>query len=470
MARKFGHNGIIIVVIASTFLFAFIQFLLITAYPSIMAEFDINATEVQWLTTAYLLTSIIFIPMSAYLSNTYSTKWLLIIALLLLAIGTLIGGWSPTFEVLIFSRLLQAIGAGIILPLSQTILLIIFPPERRGFAMGLLGAVVNVAPASAPSISGVIIDVFDWRTLHWVMLPLVIATLVLAIFAMTDIIQKDKYKLDFTSIIFSAVGFSLFIFGLSNISVVGATDIRVILPVIIGLITIILFVSRQLKLTRPVLDVRLFKNGLFRLSVIMIAINLGLLLSTETILPMFAQVVLDTSAFLSGFLLLPGTILLSIMSLYSGNLYDKYGGKVIITLGFSLTTISLILLNLIGMDSSPYWIMLFFCVFMAGFGLTLAPLTTLAMNAVDYSDIPHGSAIVNTVRQLGMTIGVIVLTSIISITAATMDAPNSVGTFWGVTYAFIVMAFLAFVCVILSFQLRENRTRDKEDEYDFENE
>ncbi len=131
MARKFGHNGIIIVVIASTFLFAFIQFLLITAYPSIMAEFDINATEVQWLTTAYLLTSIIFIPMSAYLSNTYSTKWLLIIALLFLAIGTLIGGWSPTFEVLIFSRLLQAVGAGIIFPLSQTILLIIFPPEHR---------------------------------------------------------------------------------------------------------------------------------------------------------------------------------------------------------------------------------------------------------------------------------------------------------------------------------------------------
>nr|WP_245705686.1 MFS transporter [Aliicoccus persicus] len=96
-----------------------------------MAEFDINATEVQWLTTAYLLTSIIFIPMSAYLSNTYSTKWLLIIALLFLAIGTLIGGWSPTFEVLIFSRLLQAVGAGIILPLSQTILLIIFPPEHR---------------------------------------------------------------------------------------------------------------------------------------------------------------------------------------------------------------------------------------------------------------------------------------------------------------------------------------------------
>lgn len=458
MTRNFGHKGIITVVIASTFLFAFIQFLLITAYPSIMAEFDINATEVQWLTTAFLLTSIIFIPMSAYLSNTYSTKWLIVIALMFLAVGTLIGGWSPTFEVLVFSRMLQAIGAGIILPLSQTVLLIIFPPERRGFAMGLLGAVVNVAPASAPSISGVIIDMFDWRTLHWVMLPLVVATLILAILAMTDVIAKERYRLDITSIIYSAIGFSFFIFGLSNISVTGFVDVLVIVPLIIGLIAIGMFIRRQLNLVRPVLDVRLFSNGLFRLAVILVAINLALLLSTETILPMFAQDVLGTTAFLSGFILLPGTILLSIMSFISGNLYDRYGGKTIISLGFILTFIALILLNTVGMDSSPYWIMLHFCLFMIGFGLTLSPLTTLAMNALDNKDIPHGSAIVNTVRQLGMTIGVITLTSIISITAASMDAPYNVGTFWGVTYAFIVMAILALIGIILSFFAREKRT------------
>lgn len=458
MTRNFGHKGIITVVIASTFLFAFIQFLLITAYPSIMAEFDINATEVQWLTTAFLLTSIIFIPMSAYLSNTYSTKWLIVIALMFLAVGTLIGGWSPTFEVLVFSRMLQAIGAGIILPLSQTVLLIIFPPERRGFAMGLLGAVVNVAPASAPSISGVIIDMFDWRTLHWVMLPLVVATLILAILAMTDVIAKERYRLDITSIIYSAIGFSFFIFGLSNISVTGFVDVLVIVPLIIGLIAIGMFIRRQLNLVRPVLDVRLFSNGLFRLAVILVAINLALLLSTETILPMFAQDVLGTTAFLSGFILLPGTILLSIMSFISGNLYDRYGGKTIISLGFILTFIALILLNTVGMDSSPYWIMLHFCLFMIGFGLTLSPITTLAMNALDNKDIPHGSAIVNTVRQLGMTIGVITLTSIISITAASMDAPYNVGTFWGVTYAFIVMAILALIGIILSFFVREKRT------------
>lgn len=458
MTRNFGHKGIITVVLASTFLFAFIQFLLITAYPTIMAEFDINATQVQWLTTAYLLTSIIFIPMSAYLSNMFSTKKLFIFALTFLAIGTLIGGWSPNYIVLVISRIIQAIGAGLILPIAQTVLLIIFPYERRGFAMGLLGAVVNVAPASAPSISGIIIDLFGWRALHFVMLPLVVVTLIIAVFAMTDVIEKRQHKLDVTSVILSAVGFSLFIFGLSNVSVTGIGDPLVYVPTIIGIITIYLFVKRQLTQEAPVLNVRLFKNSTFRIASILILINMALLLSTETILPMFSQDVLGTTAFLSGFLLLPGTILLSFMSFASGNLYDKYGGKRIIIPGFLMTTISLILLNTVGMDSSPYWIMLYFCLFMAGFGLTLAPVTTVAMNALDNEDIPHGSAIVNIVRQIGLAIGVIVLTSIISITTATMDAPYEVGTYWGVTYAFIVMAVFAFIAFLISFIKRDKMT------------
>ncbi len=290
------------------------------------------------------------------------------------------------------------------------------------------------------------------------MFPLVVATLILAILAMTDLIAKEKYKLDVVSIIYSGIGFAFFVFGLSNISVTGFMDVMVIAPLVIGLIAIFIFVKRQLNIERPVLNLRLFKNALFTLAVIMVGINMALLLSTETILPMFAQDVLGTTAFLSGFLLLPGTILLSIISFISGNLYDRYGGRLIITIGFVLTFVALILLNTVGMESSPYWIMLYFCLFMAGFGLTLSPIVTVSMNALDNKDIPHGSAIVNTVRQLGMTMGVIGLTSIISITAATMDAPYSVGTFWGVTYAFIVMAVLALIGGVLSFFAKENRT------------
>lgn len=452
---KVQSKGVVTVIMAAAFLFTFSQFLLITAFPTIMTEFDINATQVQWLTTSFLLTSIIFIPMSGYLSTRFSSKALVVFAMSCMLIGTIIGGWSPNFGVLILSRVIQAIGAGIILPLVQTILLIVFPYHRRGFAMGMLGAVTNVAPASAPSISGVIIDILDWRSLHWVLLPLVVITLILAIFLMKNVLKRSEVSLDMTSIILSAIGFSLFIFGLSNVSVYGFLDVMVLAPLFIGIFLLWFFVTRQFKLSSPILNLNLFRNKTFTLALILIFINMMLLLSTETILPMFSQTVLGTSAFLSGFLLVPGTILLSIITFVSGSLYDRYGGRTIAIIGFAMTTLSLILLNTVGMDSSPYFIMGYFSIFMFGFGLTLMPLVTISMSELDDEEIPHGSAINNTIRQFAMTFGIIVLTSIISITVVNMDTPESVSTYWGTTYAFAVMAVLAFAGFILTFMLKD---------------
>lgn len=321
--------------------------------------------------------------------------------------------------------------------------------------MGMLGAVTNVAPASAPSISGVIIDVLDWRSLHWVLLPLVLITLVLAIFLMKNVLKKNEVSLDMISIILSAIGFSLFIFGLSNVSVYGFMDLMVLAPIFIGLSLLWFFVTRQFKLPAPVLDLNLFRNKTFTLALILIFINMMLLLSTETILPMFSQTVLGTSAFLSGFLLVPGTILLSVITFVSGSLYDRYGGRTIAIIGFAMTTLSLILLNTVGMESSPYFIMGYFCIFMFGFGLTLMPLVTISMSELDDEEIPHGSAINNTIRQFAMTFGIIILTSIISITVVNMDATETVATYWGTTYAFGVMAILAFIGFILTFLLKD---------------
>ncbi|GAK10804.1 LOW QUALITY PROTEIN: hypothetical protein JCM19039_444 [Geomicrobium sp. JCM 19039] len=438
-------------------MFTFSQFLLITAYPTIMEEYGVNATQVQWLTTAFLLTTIVLIPMSGYLSNRFSTKALVVFALGCLAAGTVLGGVSAQFGTLVLSRVIQAVGAGIILPLVQTILLTVFPYERRGFAMGLLGAVINVAPASAPSISGMIIDVFDWRSLHWVILPLIIITLVAAVFTMKDVIKKQAARLDVLSIIVSALGSSLLILGMSNISVYGFTHLLVAGPIVAGALALVVFVKRQINLDMPVLNLMLLKNSTFRLAMILVFLNMMLLLSAETILPMFAQDVLGTTAFLSGFILVPGTILLSVITIISGNLYDRYGGKKISFIGFSFTLLSLVLLNTVGMDSSPYWVMFHFCFFMIGFGLTLMPLVTVSMNALDDEDIPHGRALVNTVRQFGMTFGIIVLSTIISVTATTMDAPYEVGTYWGTSLAFFMMALIALLALVLTRFINEKR-------------
>lgn len=457
---KIPYKGLIAIVLASTFLFSFSQFLLITAYPTIMEEFHVNATQVQWLTTAYLLTTIVFIPMTGYLSDTFSSRFLVIISLLFLVIGTVIGTVAPNFITLIIARIVQAIGAGIMLPLVQIILLAVFPYQKRGFAMGLLGAVVNVAPASAPSISGIVIDLLSWRSLHWILLLLVLIVFLLACLFMKNVTEQQPSKSDMFSIFLSGIGFTSIILGLSNISVVGFMHWSVIAPIILGALTLTLFIRRQLHLELPVLNLRLFKVKEFLLSMVLIFINMMLLLSAETILPMYAQDVLGTSAFLSGFVLVPGTILLSIMTIISGNLYDKYGGKSISIIGFSLILLSTILFSTIRMDGSPYFIMGYFCIFMLGFGLTLMPLVTVSVNALDTSEIPHGTAIVNTVRQFGMAFGVIVLTTIISITTSQMDAPYEVATYWGTTFAFIIMSVLSLIAVCLSFFIKESRTEN----------
>ncbi|WP_040983418.1 DHA2 family efflux MFS transporter permease subunit [Oceanobacillus jeddahense] len=457
MQPKLENKGVIMVTLATAFLLTFCQFLLITSYPAIMSEFQINATEVQWLTTIYLLTTIVFIPLTGYLSNRFSTRTLLIFALLCMAAGLIIGAFSQSFILLILARAIQAIGAGIILPVIQTILITVFPKERRGFALGLLGGVVNVAPASAPSLTGMIIDVFHWRILHWFMLPLVLILLVLAIFYMQDVLKKQAARLDILSVILSAGAFSLFIFSISNISVAGMDVYFVILPFLISVVLLFLFIRRQLADDVPVLNVRLFQNQTFLLAVVLIFINMMLLLSAETILPMFAQNVLETSAFLSGFLLVPGTILLCIVSVVSGNLYDRYGGRILAVIGFAFTLLSLVLMTTLRIDSSPFLIMIYFCFFMTGFGLSLMPLVSVSVDVLDEKELAHNSAIVNTVRQLGMAFGVVILTTIISVTTSVMDAPKQAGTYWGTMYAFIMMAVIALLGVVLSMRIKEKK-------------
>ncbi|GAB3055605.1 DHA2 family efflux MFS transporter permease subunit [Virgibacillus ainsalahensis] len=449
---------IIAIVLATTFLFTFSQFLLITAYPTIMQEFSINATQVQWLTTAFLLTTVVFIPMTGYLSDTYSARFLVIISLVFFVIGTVVALISPNFIVLIFSRVIQAVGAGIMVPLVQTILLAVFPFEKRGFALGLLGLVVNVAPASAPSLSGIIIDLYNWRALFWIMLFLSLAILVLATLFMKNVTEQRKSKLDMFSLVLSGIGFSSMIFGMSNISVLGFTHWSVITTIILGIVMLGIFVKRQMTIDPPVLNLDVFREKMFSLSTLLVFVVAMLLLAMETILPMFSQEVLGTSAFLSGFVLVPGTIILSVMSLIAGNLFDKYGGKRIIMIGFLLILLSSILFSTLGADNSPYLIMFYFCIFMMGIGLTMMPLVTLGFNSLQTSEISHASAIGNTVRQFGLAFGVIMLTTIISITTNQMDESYEVATFWGIKYAFIVMSAISLIGALVSLILRDKGT------------
>src|SRR5699024_3304703 len=184
----------------------------------------------------------------------------------LFAIGTLIAAIAPNFSFLMVGRILQASGAGIMMPLIQTILFLMFPIERRGTAMGIFGLVIAFAPAIGPSLSGWLVDQFPWRSVFIVVLPIAVANIIGAYFLLKNVTEQKNPKVDIFSIILSTLGFGGILYGFSIAGNVGWQSLHVILSLLLGILSLIFFIRRQMKLDHPMLEFNVFKYKIFTLS------------------------------------------------------------------------------------------------------------------------------------------------------------------------------------------------------------
>ena len=314
--------------------------LLTTALPSIMKSFDIGYTQVQWLTTAFLLTNGVVIPLSAMFIQRYSTRQVFLVAISIFFIGTVIAGFSPNFTVLLIARIVQAMGSGIMMPLMMTTILDVFEPHERGKYMGTFGLVIGLAPAIGPTLSGYLVEYFDWRSLFHVVAPIAALTFIAALKFVHNVGTNIKSRIDVLSIIMSVLGFGGLLYGTSSISRDGFQDPIVLTTIIGGAILVALFVYRQTKLESPLLDFSVFKNSQFAVGIIIMAFTMISMIGSETVLPMFVQNIMQESALQSGLILLPGAIVMAIMSIISGMLYEKYGAKILAFIGMLIVVIT----------------------------------------------------------------------------------------------------------------------------------
>ncbi len=388
--------------------------LLTTALPSIMKSFDIGYTQVQWLTTAFLLTNGVVIPLSAMFIQRYSTRQVFLVAISIFFIGTVIAGFSPNFTVLLIARIVQAMGSGIMMPLMMTTILDVFEPHERGKYMGTFGLVIGLAPAIGPTLSGYLVEYFDWRSLFHVVAPIAALTFIAALKFVHNVGTNIKSRIDVLSIIMSVLGFGGLLYGTSSISRDGFQDPIVLTTIIGGAILVALFVYRQTKLESPLLDFSVFKNSQFAVGIIIMAFTMISMIGSETVLPMFVQNIMQESALQSGLILLPGAIVMAIMSIISGMLYEKYGAKILAFIGMLIVVITTSFFVFMDGETSTAALATVYGIRMIGIALGLMPLMTHTMNQLSHEMNAHGSSMTNTVQQISASIGTAGLITIMS--------------------------------------------------------
>lgn len=469
--QKYNRSMLIILLLVGTFCTVLNQTILSTAFPTLMKAFDISTSTVQWLTSGFMMINGIAIPVSAWLSSRFNTKWLYLGAMGVFEIGTIMAFTAPNFGFLLAGRLVQALGVGVTMPLLQNIMLSIFPAEQRGAALGLSGVVIGLAPAIGPTLSGWILIHYSWRSLFGMIIPIVALVIIAGFYFMRPVLPTTKTKIDGLSFVLSTIGFGSALYGFSEVGTRGWGDALVISALVIGAIFVILFVIRQLMMDKPFLDFKVFKSSKFTVATILSTVTMMSLVGFEMVLPLYLQIIRGMNAFHSGLSLLLGALMMGVVSPFAGRIFDKYGAKKLIISGLLLLFIGTIPFAFITEDTAIIYIILLYAVRSFGMALVMMPATTYGMNALPNAKISHGTAVNNTVRQVGASIATAVLVSILTnVTTNNMPAKRLLkldplaykdgslsAVLSGYHAAFWVAAIITAVGLLVAFCLRDNK-------------
>ncbi|QAY67064.1 DHA2 family efflux MFS transporter permease subunit [Paenibacillus protaetiae] len=472
-APAFKRGPIVASLLIGAFVALLAQTILNVALPSIMDDLDIGANTAQWLSTGYLLVNGILIPISAYLIDRFTTRQLFITAVGLFTIGTIISAVAPNFGILLTGRLVQAAGAGILMPLMSLVFLTIFPVEERGKAMGMMGLAMIFAPAVGPTLSGWIVEHHSWRVLFYIVLPISLFALIYGSFSMKNVTRKSDPKLDIMGVIFSTLGFGGLLYGFSDASNDGWGSTTVIVSLVVGAVSLILFIWRELVAAKPILEFRVFKYNMFSLTTVINVIITMAMFSGMILLPIYLQQIHGFTPLKSGLLLLPGAILMGIMSPITGIIFDKIGARWLAVVGLIITAITTYEFSRLTIETSYGHIMLMYTLRMFGMSMLMMPIQTAGMNQLPRRLNAHGSAMSQTLRNVAGALGTAFLVTIMSNDTtsqvkklvvqnqvdpsdkAKMGELTMQAMVHGINYAFVVATWMVIAALVLAFFIKK---------------
>jgi DHA2 family lincomycin resistance protein-like MFS transporter len=449
--------------LVSTFVVILNETIMGVALPRLMHDLDVTASTAQWLTTAFLLTMAVVIPVTGFFLQRTTTRGAFLTAMSLFGIGTLICALAPGFPVLLAGRVVQAMGTAVMLPLLMTTVMTVTPPASRGRTMGNISIVISVAPALGPTISGLILSVLSWRWMFGLVLPIAAVALVLGALRLPNVTEPRQARVDVLSVLLSAVAFGGLVFGLSSIGEAahGGSRVATAATLLAGAAGLTLFVARQIWLQRTdaaLLDLRTFRSRTFAVGVAMMAVMMMALFGVIIMLPIYAQDVLGLDTLRTGLMLLPGGLLMGLLAPLVGRAYDKVGPRPLLVPGTILvSTATWGMALLLGEGSAPWMVVVAHLTMSAGLALVFTPLFTSALGSVVPERYSHGSAVIGTVQQVAGAAGTALFVTVLSATAAGLaadGASTAAATAGGVHAAFLGGALLTLPAIAAAFAVR----------------
>lgn len=451
----------VVVFLAGTVFAVLNQTLLSPALPTIMADLHVDATTVQWLTSGYSLTEAVIIPFAAYFIGRFSTRQLFLGGMTLFTLGSLCAALAPSFLILLLGRVLQAVGTGSVMPMVFTVILLIFPREKRGTAMGIISLVIGFAPAVGPSLAGLLIDSVGWRALFIIVTALSALIVIVGLIVLKNYGDFKRVTFDPLSVALTTVGLVCLLYGLStfssssNLALTGAL-------IVVGAVLMVVYVRRQLKLETPMLQVGILRTRRYAITVIVIVIVQAALMGTGVIIPLYIQSVLGNSATVSGVAMLPGAVLGAIMSFFAGRLFDRYGVRRMVIPGGIVMLLGAAGMSLLGIDTNIAIVAVAYTVLVVGLQAIMTPLNTWGVNSLDNSVIQHAQGVSNTLNQIAGAFGTALLVSLSALSPALAPSASAHEQLYlGQHIAFCAMTALLAIAFIVVCALVKDKPAKK---------
>lgn len=441
-----GMSALAVFIIAAAILSA-AQSVVTTGLAGIMSDFHVSSTTAQWVYSSFLLMLGVMIPLSAFFIRRFKIKMIYISSLTLFVFGSLLSFISPNIEILILSRVIQGIACGTLLPITQIVLFKVIPEEKWQVYMGLFGLIVGIVPALAPTIGGLLVDSMGWRYVFLIFAVVIAVLTVISSVVIKLEFETGHYPLDLYSLVLCVLACIGLMFGFSNIAENGFNLMWVILPIIIGTVTLVIFVRRQFRIETPLVDLRALKNKFFFFGTLFSAILYFTMCGLYVILPLFVQNVNNYSATISGFILLPATIVMIVFNFVGPVLANKFGVRKILVISCIFTIAGYLLMATYNASTSVMYMVVTQIIRAIGAGMGLMPSVTWTI-AVVSGDVEDATAINNTVRQIIGAIGAALASVLMAVFAGGVIGSNPMSV-----YAFdqtsVVMAILAVVMLVI---------------------